>query len=373
MTQTYKLLIISFLLAVIGCKNSENNSKNLANDNRIVISKEQFNANNMALGRLEKKTFPVSIQVNGMIDVPPENKATVNAIIGGYVKTISLLVGDKVKKGQMLLSIENPEFIKIQQEYLEVKEQLNYLKAEYNRQNTMFKENIISEKKYLKAESEFRSAVAKYNSLKKQLSLLNINPIKVEQGKITSVANIFAPINGSITNIFVSKGSYVSPSTPILEIIDNSHIHLELSVYEKDIMYIKKHQKIYFSIPENSNETYEAEVHLVGTSINENRTIRVHAHPKDESQRFLTGMFVNAKIITYEITSAALPQNTVIEMEDNFYVLVLDQADEHNYYFKQTKVAIGKTHAGFTEIKDVTIKDNNTQYLTNGAFSLVGI
>ncbi|MFY0713516.1 efflux RND transporter periplasmic adaptor subunit [Seonamhaeicola sp. NFXS20] len=373
MTQTYKLLTISFLLAVLGCKNSEKDSQNLANDNRIVISKEQFNANNMALGRLEKKTFPVSVKVNGIIDVPPENKATVNAITGGYIKSISLLVGDKVKKGQMLLSIENPEFIKMQQEYLEIKEQLNYLKSEYNRQNTMFKEHIISEKKYLKAESEFKSAVAKYNGLKKQLSLLNINPLKVEQGKTTSVSNIFAPINGSITNIFVSRGSYVTPSSPILEIIDNSHIHLELSVYEKDIMHIKKHQKIHFSIPENSNETYEAEVHLVGTSIDENRTIRVHAHPKDESQQFLTGMFVNAEIITHEITSSALPQNAVVEMENNHYLLVLDEVDEQNYYFIQTKVTVGKTHDGYTEIKSVNLENNNTQYLTNGAFSLIGI
>ena len=317
MTQLYKILTLGLLVAVFGCKNSENNTQDTVEDHRIVISKEQFITNNMALGKIKVETFPETVKVNGMIDVPPENKASVNAITGGYVKTISLLVGDTVKKGQLLLSVENPEFVKMQQDYMEIKEQLNYLRAEYNRQHTMFKENIISEKKYLKAESEYKSATARYNGLKKQLSLLNIGPTSVEQGKITSVANIYAPINGSITKIHVSKGTYVNPSMPILEIIDNNHLHLELSVFEKDIMHIKKDQKIQFTIPEASNKTFEAKVYLVGTSIQDNRTILVHAHPNDESQHFLTGMFVNAEIETDQHTAMALPQNAFVEMEGN--------------------------------------------------------
>ncbi|TBN00226.1 efflux RND transporter periplasmic adaptor subunit [Hyunsoonleella flava] len=375
MKHIYNILTISLLIVVFGCKNSESESNAAADtnvDNRIIISKQQFKHNNMALGSLEEKAFPVSIKVNGIIDVPPENKVIVNAISGGYIKTIPLLVGDKVKKGQVLVTIENPEFIKLQQNYMEVKEQLNYLKTEYERQNTMFKENIISNKVYLKTKSQYKTATASYNGLKKQLSLLNISPSNVEQGFLTSVVNIYAPISGSITKVNVSKGSYVSPTKSILEIVDNSHIHLELSVFEKDIMSIKKNQSILFSIPEASKEVYEASVYLVGTSIEDNRTIKVHAHPENESHHFLTGMFVNAEIITAKSKALALPETAITENDKDNYTLILDEETDNNYYFKQIKVAIGKTYNGYTEIENTDLIKNSDKLLTQGAFSLIG-
>lgn len=372
MKTIYKILALSLLFVSLGCKNSENevdNNTQENSDNRIIVTKAQFKENDMALGSIEEKTFPLGIKVNGMIDVPPENKAVVNSIIGGYIKTILLLVGDVVKKGQPLVTIENPEFVSMQQKYMEVKEQLNYLKSEYQRQNTLFKEDIISKKVYLKAESEYKTATATYNGLKKQLRLLNINPTRVEQGNITSVVNIYAPISGSITKVNVSKGSFVSPSNSILEIIDNDHIHIELSVFEKDIMRVEKGQKIIFSIPEASTTNYEAEVYLVGTALDDNRTIKVHGHPKNESHNFLTGMFVNAEIMIDEKTSNALPLTALIETNGDYYVLVLDEEINDNYYFNQLKVNVGRIHNGFIE---TNLSKANNKVLINGAYSLIG-
>ncbi len=374
MKPIYKIVTLSIILTILGCGNSENkaDSSIQKSDHRIKVSKDQFKQNNMVLGNLEEKAFPISIKVNGMIDVPPESKAVVNSITGGYIKTIPLLVGDIVKKGQQLATIENPEFVQMQQEYMEVKEQLNYLKSEYERQNTMFKEDIISQKVYLKAESQYKTANARYKGLKKQLSMLNINPKRVEEGYMTSIVNIYAPISGSITKVNVSKGSYVSPTNSILEIINNDHIHIELSIFERDIMTIKKDQKIIFSIPESSDMTYEAIVHLVGTSIQDNRTIKVHAHPLDESQSFLTGMFVNAEIITNNTTEIALPANAFVSLENDTYILILDEEKDSNFYFKQTKVEAGITVNGFTELKDFKTLKKTDRVLVNGAFSLIG-
>jgi cobalt-zinc-cadmium efflux system membrane fusion protein len=374
MKPIYKILTLSIILTILACENSENEAAISIekSDDRIKVSKAQFEQNKMALGSLEEKTFPVSVKVNGIIDVPPENKAVVNSITGGYIKTIPLLVGDIVKKGQKVATIESPEFVRMQQEYMEVKEELNYLKSEYERQNRMFKENIISQKVYLKAESQYKTANASYRGLKKQLSMLNINPIKVEEGYITSIVNIYAPISGSVTKVNVSKGSYVSPTTSILEIIDNNHVHIELALFEKDIMTIKKDQKIIFSIPEASEKAYEAKVYLVGTAIEANRTIKVHGHPQDDSQYFLTGMFVNAKIITDDTIAMALPENAFVSLENDIYILVLDEEKDANFYFKQVKVQTVKTANGFTELKDSKALKKTDKVLVNGAFSLIG-
>ena len=373
---TYIACSTLILLFFTNCKDSENTTDAIISeqeDNRIQVSKVQFNQNNMALATIENKSVPVKISVNGMIDVPPENKAVVNSTVGGYIKTTPFLEGDIVKKGQALVTLENPEFITMQQEYMEVKEQLNYLKAEYDRQQTMLDENITSQKSFLRAESSYKTALATYNGLKKQLVMLNISPASVEKGNISSVVTLYAPISGSISKVNVTRGTYVSPATPIIEIIDNSHIHLELSVFEKDIMNIKKGQKITFKIPEASENTFQGEVHLVGTTISENRTIKVHGHPIDDSNSFLTGMFVNADIITAEKEAHVLPESAIIEIENNYYVLVLNETTETDYYFSQIKVNIGNTVNGYTEVSENSEIKARDQLLIKGAFNLIGI
>ncbi len=370
----YRIIILSTIFVVWSCGNKENKTpQEIATDDRIQISQAQFEQSKMTLGSFEEKSFPTSISVNGMIDVPPENRAVVSASMGGYIKTTPLLVGDEVREGQVLVTIENLEFIKLQQEYMEVSSQLSYLNAEFGRQKTMLEENISSKKSYLKAESEYKTSVAKYNGLRKQLTMIHISPSKVEAGNMTSIVSIYAPISGSITKVNVTKGAYVSPATPILEIIDNDHIHLELSVFEKDIMSIKKDQQINFKLPEASTEVFKASVYLVGTTIENNRTIKVHGHLKNEStNNFLTGMFVEAAIITDTMLSKALPSEAIITVDGISYGLILDERKDDIYYFRQQEVILKSNYEGYVVIDNMDSFKGDEKFLTKGIFNLIG-
>ena len=308
-----------------------------------------------------------------MIDVPPQNKEVITTFSGGYVKNSALLVGDKVKKGQALVIIENLGFVEIQQEYLEISEQLNFLKNEYERQKTLFEEQITSQKIYLKAQSNYKTKLAMYNGVRKKLRMLNINPSSVEQGKITSTITLYASISGSVTKVNVSKGSYVSSEDEIMEIVNTDHIHIELAVFEKDVMHIKKGQRIVFEIPEATTDVFEAEVHLVGASIDKiSRTTEVHGHlHDDEKNTFSIGMFVDAGIVIASRQAMAAPEYTVVEDEGKMYVLVLEKQENKSYAFKKVEVKIGKKYNGYTEVLSGSIKPTD-KILIKGAFSLVG-
>jgi cobalt-zinc-cadmium efflux system membrane fusion protein len=373
----YSLLISLFFVA---CGNSEKSEKTALeesqNKNEIIVTQAQFNSEHMQLGKLEQQTFNQTIKCSGMIDVPPNNKASVSTFIGGYITNTPLLIGNRVKKGQLLVTLENPEFVEMQQQYLEVAEQLSYLKSEFNRQKTLYNEKITSEKNFLKAESTYNSSLALYNGLKKKLNMLNISPDAVSQGKITSKVNLFSPIDGYVTKVNVSTGAYVSPSDIVLEIIDTDHIHLELSIFEKDILSIKKGQKIYFKIPEASAKTFEAEVHLVGTSIDEtNRTVKVHAHIENESQtNFIVGMFVEAEIITAFENSLALPKEAIFESNKDYFALALKKKTNTELYFEKIKLTLDKQTENYSSVlnnndiknKDILIKGGYMLTLENG-------
>jgi cobalt-zinc-cadmium efflux system membrane fusion protein len=373
-------IIVLFLgITFISCKEnkpttSEETEKHDHEENqKITISDAQFKANKMQLGTLTKRNFPEVVKATGSIDVPPQNKQIVTSFYGGTIVKSHLLIGDKVRKGQVLVTIENPEFVTMQQEYLEVKENLDYLKNEYQRQKTLFDEKITSQKKYLQAKSKYNSQLAMYNGLKGKLQMLNIHISNVEAGKFTSTIPLYAKINGFVTKVNVSTGTYIEPNDVILEIVNTDHIHVELTVFEKDVMKIKKGQQVDFKIPEASNQIFKAEVHLVGTSIDPtNRTIKVHGHLHNETKNnFAIGMFVEANIITKDIESLALPEKAVVEVEGENKLLRLAKKEDNTYVFEPVPVKIGNRYNGYVSIlsENISLKD---KILIKGAFDLLG-
>ncbi|WP_291804646.1 efflux RND transporter periplasmic adaptor subunit [Lutibacter sp.] len=370
-TYILKSTILLLIIGVISsCDTSKTSEKEIEvveeNNNLIEITSTQFKNSNMELGTISSQLFSEGIKTNGYIDVPPANRAKVTAIMGGYIKKSSLLIGDSVKKGQLLLTMENPDFIQIQQEYLEIYEKLNYLKSENSRQKTLFEEKITSQKNYLKAESDYNSAQAIYNGLEQKLRLMNIDPLNVKQGKITSTISIYAPIAGSVSNVYASLGEFKNSSEVLIEIINDNHKHLELIVFEKDILKVAEGQKIMFNIPESSSKSFNAEVHLVGKSIDENRTVRVHGHLENENEPFLVGMFVEAEIITDSYQKPALPISSLLEEDTNYYVLVLRSKNENSYEFEKVKISIGAKNEEWAEVLNLDV--NNKEILIKGAF-----
>lgn len=369
------LYILVLLTLFSACGNSDNKTIDKAepttHNDEINLSKAQFKSESMALGQLTEHTFYETITVNGVIDVPPQNKSRVTTLMSGYITKTPLLVGDKVKKGQLLVTLENTEYIELQQEYLEVAEQLSYLKNEFTRQKTLFDEKITSEKNYLKAESTYKSNLAFHNGLEKKLRMLNLNPKSVLAGNMSSTINIYAPITGYVSKVNVSNGEFVSGSDVILELIDIDHIHLELSVFEKDIMKLKKGQTIAFTIPEASDKTFNATVHLVGTTIDPTtRRVQVHAHIEEEETQFIVGMFAEAQIHISEVKSMALPQEAVITLDDDHYVLLLEENTAEGYVFKKKEVKVGKQTEDFIELLDTTNLVNK-QFITQGTSMLL--
>lgn len=364
-------MILSLAFVACGKKDipTENTAESSVNKNEITITKQQFDNEKMMLGSIAEYPFISFVNTNGMIDVPPENRASVSTFVSGYVTKIPLLIGDFVKKGQFVAQLTNTEIVDMQQSYLEVASQNSYLKNEFERQKTLFNEQISSEKNYLKAESTYKSNLAIYNGLRKKLQMLGINPTNVESGNVTSNVNLVAPIDGYITKVQVSTGAFVSSASEILEIVNTNHIHLELNVFEKDILHVKKEQKIRFKVSESSDDFFDAKVHLVGTTISEKRTVKIHGHIDDEKQQFMAGMFVEAKIIYEGVTEIGLPNAAIHSEENQFYVYVLKSQKNEETVFEKVTVSLGKIDENNSQI--INIEDlKDKKILIKGGFML---
>jgi len=368
-----KIVYIAALsLVLFSCKETKTETTTVKNDGLVSVTKEQFQGSEMQIGSPTEKEFDVTVKASGKIDVPPQNKALITPLLGGYVKETHLLIGDKVTKGQALLTLENTEYIDLQKEYLDVAEQINFLKSEYDRQKMLYDEKISSQKNYLKAESEYRRNKGIYQSLKEKLKLLNINPANVEKGKLTSTVTLFAPISGSVSVMNANIGQFMSPSNVVMEIIDNKDLHVELSVFEKDILKVKPEQIINFKVPEASTETFHAKVHLVGKSIeSKDRTINVHGDLEESvKQKLFNGMFVEAQIVVDSKKALAVPAAAVFTENHNNFVLLLS-GDKNEYRFKKVAVTLGEKSEDFVEIMPSDLINASSKILTKGVFDVV--
>ncbi|WP_439482630.1 efflux RND transporter periplasmic adaptor subunit [Cyclobacterium plantarum] len=372
--------VIALIVGLSSCSSSSDPemASNVAQESSGVetyeISTTQFQSSNMTLGTMEKVPFHEVVKAKGMIDVPPENRAAVSSYFGGTVKEIRLLPGQSVKKGQELFVLENPDYVQIQQDFLEAKGQLAYLQSDYERQKNLVQDSISSQKKFLKAESDYTVTRARVASLGKKLALMNIDPSTFTIENIRTSLSVRSPISGYVTEVAISKGAFLTPSQMAVTIVNTDHVHLEMNVFEKDLAKISVGQPIRFRIQEDNSKEYEAFIYLISKTIDpEERTLGIHGHLVDEklAERFNPGMYVEAVIYTTSEEKWALPKDALVEIEGYFYVLTLQNSPETGYTLIKREVKTGLSNSSHVEILDSPGLDETTKFLLNGTFNLI--
>ena len=368
--------LVGLIVLLVSCGDNAKDKDSEPTDNMentVSITYEQFQNGSLEHGMMSSHDFANKVSVSGVIDAPPSSKAVISAIAGGFVKEINMIVGDSVRKGQSIVTIENPEFVRMQQQYLKAYELNTYLKNEYERQKQLFAEKVTSEKKFLKAESDFKTNLALMKGHEKQLQLLRISLENVRNGRFGSSATIVAPTHGHVVEISAIPGMHVAPTDEIMEIVNTDHLHIELKVYEKDLLTIKKGQRISFKGPEASDLAFEGEVQLVGTLVNEqSRTAVVHGHFLDETKAsFAVGMFVSAEIYTDSKAAMSLPEPALLELDEDWYALMLVSDSDETFEYKKVKIERGEVDKGMVAVVNSGDFDKDSEFLTKGVFSLM--
>lgn len=348
----------------------KDNNVNAKDPDKIAITQQQFESGEMELGQITLQEFNTVVKANGMFAVPPQNKADVSAYFAGYVKDIGLLPGDTVKKGQVLFTIENPEYVQVQRDFLEASGRLDYLRSDYERQKSLMADNVTSQKNYLKAESEYKVTLAQYQSLKKQLSLMNINPNTLSGDNIRSVISVLSPLSGYATAVNISKGMFLNPSDIAVTVTNTDDLHIELKIFEKDLPAVKIGQPINFRLQNNTDHVYKGKVHLVNRTIDEReRTVMIHGDllNGEDDKRFAPGMYIEGEIMTTTSQYPALPSDAVVNIDNDFFALV----KETDTTFSKVMIKVGSMDNGYTQILNSNDFGQEAEFLTKGAFNLL--
>jgi membrane fusion protein, heavy metal efflux system len=375
----FALLSLVTLILTTSCSKEEpaDNGIDVAeapeDSQEIVLTEDQFKTMKMEWGPLHTGEFSEEISVQGTVQIPVEGMREISAYYGGYVQDLKLLEGQPVRKGEVLFTLENPDFIRLQQDYLETKSQLNYLKAEFERQRTLASEQISAQKNFLKAEADYQSALAKSESLKKQLSLIQINADQLTPQSIKTKVTVTSPISGFVDEVFVVPGQFLPAAGKAVSLLSREHIHVELVLFEKDAGRVHPGQKVEFSSPDTPGEVLVAKIYVIGQSINEQRQINIHAHLIDERQesKLTPGMFLQARIQLDPKVSLAVPEESVFEVDQDHYILIQKSKNEKGYVLEKVKVIPGSKGKHYLAIEPEKALDSTTVVLVKGGFNLL--
>ncbi len=370
-------LIILILLSglVVGCSSSDKGKTGSeagavvvpvsGNENTVL----ELDPTSDSLLRIE--TSPVqravvneSVHCTGFIEVPPQSLASISSTMGGFVTQIKPYAGSWVKKGEIIAELEHPDYVALQQSYLQAKADRDYLRKELARQQILRSENANATKVLEQTETESRKMDAEVAGLESRLRMAGISPDKVSPENITSKVLIRAPFAGYVSNVLVNYGKYVAPQEVICEMMNREHLHLELSVFEQDMLKLKKGQEIWFRVANSGNAAqYQAHVEVVAQNLDrEKRTLNVHGHMEGRNTEELKpGSMVEAEILTGADSVWAVPETAVFTEGGQQWVIL--KVGPHSYR-KQAivssgasngKVAINANQTGATEWEVVVL------------------
>lgn len=339
----------------------------------VLVTREQFRFSGMEEGGMMEYTASEQISCNGYIDVPPANRHKLSAQLGGNVILADLIPGDRVTKGQVILSLQNIEFLKLQQDYLETKEKLAFLKSVDETQTTLAGENISSRKNQLQARTEYMGMLAKFESLSKQLKMIHIDPESVTAENMVSVIPVISPVNGFLTGISVENGMFAQPASEMCEIVDPGHFHLELKIFERDLAQVRIGQAIEFWLPGRPGDIHKGYVMMIGKTIEgEDRVVQIHGHILHENLlRPTPGMYVEARINANERTLKGLPKEALFSADGNDYVFVRTAETDSTITYQKRLVKTGlRTEDRFEVLNTADFKESGLTFLVKGAFNL---
>lgn len=300
----------------------------------------------VVLNPIETTPFTHYIDLQGKVEA--ENVAWVTPRgQGGMVRAVYVKQGDNVRKGQLLMKLDDGV---IQQQIDQANVQLNLAKTLYQRRKNLWDQKIGTEIELLNAKTNVEN-------LEKQIDLL-----KEQQ----SMSNVYAEMGGVADQVTIKVGETFSPATASINgirILNNNNLKVTANVPEAYQTRVKEGTNLLVTLPEDNNKSINTKVSVAGKTIDPNtRSFYIQGKIPGNSS-FRAGQIAMVHIQDYAVPNAVtIPINTIQNDEKGKFVMVA-ATENGKKVAKKKPVTVGQLYGDTLEVKsglaagDVLITD----------------
>ncbi|CAN5586259.1 efflux RND transporter periplasmic adaptor subunit [soil metagenome] len=363
------ILVLAFaILSSCNSKIIETESVETPIENSVDLTEAQLKNSDIKIGKLQRQEISSLLKVNGIIDVPPQNMVSVSVPMGGYLKSTKLLEGMHISKGEIIATMEDHQYIQLQQEYLTAKAHFTSMEREYLRQKDLNQSKASSDKVFENAQAEYISQKVLIKSLEEKLKLININPGNLTENNISRSITIPSPIDGFVSHVNMNIGKYVNPTDVLFELVNPADIHLALTVFEKDLDKLFIGQKIKAYTNNQPTKKYNCEIILIGKDLSHERAVTVHCHFEQYDKALIPGMYMNAEVEVTTNNAYVIPNDGLVRFEGKEYVFI--QTEQKNYLMQE--VTTQNSEYNLTQISFPDSSElKNMNFVIKGAYTLL--
>ncbi|MBC6608584.1 efflux RND transporter periplasmic adaptor subunit [Hymenobacter sp. BT188] len=275
--------------------------------------------------------FKSYLEVQGRVDF--DQNATVSARSGGSLTSLRVQRGDRVRKGQVLATIDAGV---LESNIAELRTRLDLARVVYEKQKRLWDQKIGTEIQFLQAKNN-------YEALQRNLSTL---------GRQRELYNVTAPFAGTADEVLPKLGEVVAPGTPVVRLVSGTGGKILADVSESYSGSIKAGDKAVVAIPDLGNQEFPATVRVVSSSINPtSRTFTTELRLDSKSKLQLRpNMVATVRILNYNRPNATvIPVDLVQRDEQNSYVYVVEQKGNQPVARKRV-IKTGATYNGEVEV-----------------------
>ena len=299
------------------------------------------------------RTEPVSVQpiraqfsVSATIQPNKDRYAHVAPRISGRILSVPAKAGDQVKAGQVLAQLDSIEMGEAHSAYLQAASQESLARADFERADRLFKEQVVPEKEHLRARSEFEKARAAAQAAADKLRMMGVTASR--SGAAQSSFPVVAPFAGTIIEKAAVIGELAQPDKSLFTVADLSTVWIEANLNERDLSRVTTGASAEVTVQAYPDDRFRGKVVYVSGSVDkESRTIRARIEVPNPAGKLKPEMFATARIEAETVGKGITVPAEAVSLVDGKKVVFIQEVDG----FESREVEMGEDVGGRQIVK----------------------
>jgi membrane fusion protein, heavy metal efflux system len=287
--------------------------------NLIVIPEGSPLRQQLKFETAQAESIKLQLAAPAVVEANPDRQARICPPLAGRIARLDVRLGDAVSQGQLLATLQSPDYMAAQSDFTKAKSALLLVTRTWERQKDLLEHKIVAQKDVEQAQKDLEAAQSDLGSATARLRTFGLDP---EKDKLGQPLEIRSPISGRVVDLAATPGEFRNDTnTPLMTIADLSTVWLTASVQEKDIRHLARGQQVNAVSAAYPGEVLRGKVLFVGDLLDpETRSVKVRMAFPNPNGRFKPGMFMTMNFEGFPEKVVTVSTTAVVQIGANSFV-----------------------------------------------------